>query len=175
MAGFSYRGQLNGAQNPVTADVVIGNTVTVTVGDAITVSGGFAALASAGSKVFGVVAGIVDTNGIDLDNASTSNYDGTWTSSSQTYVSASDNQTDKQVRVKVIVDPFALFYNDADGSLAITDEYLFFDVTSESQISASSGTTGAFQLWKRDPDGDGDASKGIFRFAEWFGTPYTQD
>lgn len=175
MAGFSLRGHLLGADNPVTRDLIIENSATVTVGDSVVDSGGFAALGTAGSKVLGVVAAIHDANGIDLDSTATDNYDGTWTSSSQTYVASSDNQTDKQVKVKVIADPFALFYNDADDDLTAAQEMRFFDLISEDQIDQSSGgSTGQFQLWKRDPDGDGDASKGLFRIAEWAGFPASQ-
>ncbi len=174
MAGFSFRGHLLGAQNPVTTDLIIGNSVTVTAGDAVNISGGFAALVTTGSKVFGIVAGIVDNNGIDLDNTAATNYDGTYTSSSNTYVASGDNQSDKKIKFKVICDPYALFYNDTTGSLVQADEKLFFDAADEDQITATSSTTGQFQLWKRDPDGDADLSKGIFRIAEWQGTPYAQ-
>jgi hypothetical protein len=171
--GFLLKGHLLGAQNPVTTDLIIGNSVVITEGDAVTVSGGFAALATAGSSVLGIVAAITDANGIDLDSTVPANYDGTWSSSTKTYTATSDNQTDKMVKVKVIADPFALFWNNTAGTLAVTDEKLFFDLQDEDNIADQAGhaTAGAFQLWKRDAD---TSTAGYFRIAEWQGNPYAQ-
>lgn len=180
MAGFELRGHLLGAMNPAVTDVIIANSQTLKVGDAVNLqafsSGGGCMRADATDKVFGVCIGIVDKNGIDLDNTDTANYDGTWTSSTKTYVAAADNMTDKTVKAKVVYDRYALFYNDSAGSLAVADEFKFFDVADQDQIADQDGhdTAGAFQLMKRDPDGDSDASKGIFRIAEWEGDPYAQ-
>ena len=180
MAGFEYRGQLNGAQNPVTHDIVIANSVTVKVGDVLTMtalsSGGGCSRAAAGSRVLGVCVGIVDKNGIDLDNTSTDNYDGTWTSSSKTYITSSDNKTDKLIAAKVVVDKYAVWYNDSAGSLAAADEFKYFDLTDQDQIANQDGhdTVGAFILIKRDPDGDADASKGLFVITESYLNAYTQ-
>lgn len=173
MAGFEYRGQLSGgSENPVTLPVVIGNSQTVKVGDAVKLvafsSGGGLCRATATEEVLGILVGITDKNGIDLDNADPANYDGTWTSSSKTYVSASANMTSKAVKGLVVVDPDALWYNDTAGSLAVADEYKFFDLADQDQIADQDGAdnAGAFVLVKRDPDGDADASKGIFKIAE---------
>ncbi len=180
MAGFEYRGQLNGAENPVVLDVVIANSITVKVGDVLNLAafsaGGGAERAVATEKVLGVCVGIVNKDGIDLDNADTASYDGTWTSSSKTYLTTSDNKTDKLIAAKLIVDPFALFYNDSAGSLAAADDMKYFDVADQDQIADQDGhdTAGAFQLIKRDPDGDSDASKGIFRMVETEMFPFAQ-
>lgn len=178
---FQYKGQLSGGkENPVKLKVKIANSNTVQKGDAVKLqalsSGGGIIRATAGSKVLGIVDGIVDKNGIDLDNSSADNYDGTWTSSSKEYTAAADNMTDKQVAALVTVDPEALWYNDAAGDLVAADEYKFFDLTSESQIADQNGhdTAGAFILIKRDPFGDEDASKGIFKIAEPAFQPYAQ-
>ena len=172
MAGFQYRGQLNGSENPVTLRVKIANSVTVKVGDALQMeafsSGGGAKRAVAGTEVVGICAGIVDANGIDLDNTNPSNFDGTWTSSSSTYLSSANNVTNKAVAALVVVDKEALWYNDTAGDLAVADEFKYFDLTDQDQIADQNGAdnAGAFILVKRDPDGDGDASKGIFKIAE---------
>jgi len=173
MAGFEYRGQLSGGkENPVTLSVIIGNSQTVKVGDAVKLvafaSAGGATRASAGEEILGICVGIVDKNGIDLDNTDPNNYDGTWTSSSKTYVATSDNMTDKTVKALVVVDKDALWYNDTAGTLAVADEYKFFDLTDQDQVANQDGAddSGALILMKRDPDGDGDASKGIFKLAE---------
>lgn len=180
MAGFEYRGQLSGAQDPVTLDMVIGNSQTIKVGDAVKLvafaSGGGVCRATATEEVLGICVGIVDKNGIDLDNTSTDNYDGTWTSSSKTYVSSADNKTDKLVKAKVVIDKEALWYNDSAGDLAAADEYKFFDVADQDQIADQNGAdnAGAFILVKRDPDNDGDASKGLFKIAEHEWDAYAQ-
>lgn len=180
MAGFEYRGQHSGAQDPVTLSVGIGNSQTIKVGDAVKLvafaSGGGVYRATAGEEVLGICVGIVDANGIDLDNANPANYDGTWTSSTKTYASASNNMTNKNVKALVVADKEALFYNDTAGDLAAADILKFFDLTDQDQIADQNGAdnAGAFILVKRDPDGDGDASKGIFKIAESELDPYVQ-
>jgi len=174
MAGFSLRGHLLGAANPVTRDAIVGNSQTVTVGDAVKMTDGFAQVCDANDRIMGIVAGITDANGIDLDSTQSDNYDGTWTSSAKTYVATSDNQTDKKVKVKMICDPYALFYNDADASLTSAMDMEFFSLIDEDQVDGdtNSATVGELQLWKRDPDSDADASKGIFRIVAWQGDAF---
>lgn len=181
MAGFEYRGQLNGSMDaPVVFPVLITNSETVKVGDAVQLeafsSGGGCKRAAAGTEILGIVAGIVNADGIDLDNANDTTFDGTWTSSVQTYAAASDNMTDKQVKALVIVDKNAKFYNDSAGALAAADEYKFFDLADQDQVANQNGAdaVGAMCLIARDPDGDGDASKGIFVIAESELDPYAQ-
>lgn len=180
MAGFEYRGQLDGnTGSPVTHRVLIANSSTVKVGDAVQMeafsSGGGCKRAAAGTEILGIVNGIVDADGIDLDNTGTT-IDGTWTSSAQTYAAASDNVTVAGVRAEVVVDKNSKFYNDSAGDLAAADEYKFFDLADQDQVANQNGsdTVGAMLLVERDPDGDGDASKGIFVIAESELDPYAQ-
>lgn len=168
MAGFEYRGQLNSSEAPVTLDVAIKNSATVKVGDAVYNDGNGATRATNSTSILGIVAGIVNANGIDLDNAPVDTYDGTWTSSTQTYVASADNMTDKKVRVKLIVDPMALFYNDADGNFTNPgDQGMFVKCADHDQIDedTTSATVGQFFIVKLDPDGDADASKCIVKIA----------
>lgn len=167
MAGFEYRGQLNGADNPVTIDVVIKNSATVKVGDAVYNDTNGLTRATNSTPILGIVAAITNADGIDLDNAPTSTYDGTWTSSSQTYVASADNITDKKVVAKVIADPFALFYNDGDGDMTINDVGTHMKLADQDQVTVGSpsATVGQMQLIKWDPDGDANASKGIFKIS----------
>jgi hypothetical protein len=71
-------------------------------------------------------------------------------------------------KVGIIVSPFALFSNDSSGTLATTNLMQFFDLTDEDTINqgSASDASGQFQLVGLDPDGDADASKGLFRIAE---------
>jgi hypothetical protein len=63
-----------------------------------------------------------------------------------------------------------LFFNDADDTLATTNLLQFFDLASADpntiSVSSASDTAGQFQLVQLDPDGDADASKGLFKIAE---------
>lgn len=168
MAGFEYRGQLNGADNPVTLKVAIKNSVAVKVGDMVYNDGNGLLRATSSTLVLGVVVGIVDANGIDLDNTSTSNYDGTWVSSTKTYTASSDNMTDKKVCALVVADENALWYNDSDGDFTNPgDVNLFTVLVDHDQVdeSETSATVGQVYIVKLDPDGDGDASKCIVKIA----------
>ncbi len=172
MAGFEYRGQINGAQNPILENLIIGNSVTVTVGDAVLLTTGFVALGTSSSVgIYGVVVGIVNDKGIDLDSAKADTYDGTWTSSSKTYVATADNQTDKKIKAVVCPDPMALWYNDSSGTLTTAMLKQHFKLSDEDQIdqSTNAAAVGQFQLWKLDPDEDADASKGLWRISLWQG------
>ena len=172
MAGFEYRGQINGAQNPILENLIIGNSVTVTVGDAVLLTTGFVALGTSSSVgIYGIVVGIVNDKGLDLDSAKADTYDGTWTSSSKTYVATADNQTDKKIRAVVCPDPMALWYNDSSGTLTTAMLKQHFKLTDEDQIDQGTNTAavGQFQLWKLDPDADADASKGLWRISLWQG------
>ncbi|OGO14231.1 MAG: hypothetical protein A2Y53_03755 [Chloroflexi bacterium RBG_16_47_49] len=174
MAGFEYRGQINGAENPVLENLIIANSQTITIGDAISMSGGYVIVGTSSTRIYGVVVGIVTNKGIDLDSAKADEYDGTWTSSSNTYVATSDNVTDKKIRAVVCPDPYALWYNDSDGDHVAADLKLFIKLADEDQIdeSETSATVGQFQVWKLDPDGDADASKGLYRIVSWQGDSF---
>lgn len=178
MAQFDYKGQMNGAENPVDIHVPIANSSTVAVGEAVKIqtfaSGGGVLRATAGSKILGVVVGIVTDAGIDIDNArSGTDYDGTWTSSSKTYAAASDNMTDKKVQAIVRIDPYSLWKNDSAGDLAAADILKYFDLTSATRVADQDGSdsAGALQLVEIDAD---DASVGVFRVSEPYQFTFAQ-
>ena len=170
MAGFKYAGNIKD-QETAREDVIIANSETITIGDVIVVSGGYATEGGAATLIFGVAEGFVDTKGIDLANAPTSNYDGTYTDGGVgvgTYVATSDNQTDKKVAVRVNVDPYALWKNTADEAIAITDQYQHFKcVAAGDQIdgNTNSATIGSMQLWKFQPDIGDATTDGLFRIS----------
>ncbi len=171
MAGFKYRGQISGAQDPILENLIISSSDTIVIGDAVSMSAGFVIPATSSTVVYGICVGIVSNKGIPLDNGASSEYDGTWTSSSGTYVASADNETNKKVRAVVCPDPMALWYDDSNGTLTTAMLKTFFKLTSASQIdqATSSATVGQFQLWKLDPDEDSDASKGLFKMSQWQG------
>lgn len=124
--GAKFKYNLAGRTSGIIRSFIIANSATITIGDMVKLSGGYIALAGANAKILGVVVGIVDKNGINLDNTKES-IDGTWTSSSQTYVAASDNQTDQAVRVLVDIDPFSVWSIEPDSTIGeLNADYLIY-------------------------------------------------
>lgn len=171
---FTYKGQLNGAENPIIRNVLIKNSASVAVGEALTFSSG-ADSAAAGNKILGICVGIVDKNGIDLDTTSTT-IDGTWVSSTKTYTAASDNMTVALVKAQVICDKNALFQVDANASISQAEECMKFNLSSATEMDGGAGVdaAGQFELVKYDPTGEGDASMGTYKICESYGDAYVQ-
>lgn len=163
MAGFKYRKNIDGSTGAPTILEGIGkNSVVFSEGDLIRVNtSGFIDVVDTGEAITGVVQGVVDAHGIKIDPD---------TGTLDTYTMASDNQTVAQKRVRYIPAlPHYLFYNDADASLTQAMDLKYFDTNDENDVdvaSATDSTTAQVQLIERDPDGDADASKGLFRIAE---------
>lgn len=163
--GFYPRKNISGPDIPTAFEFIIDNSETVTIGDAVDLNAGYIQVVDAGDNPLGVVVGIVDKNGVPVNHPD-ADVDGTVTGD-DTYASASDNQTDKMCKVQVIISPDVLYYNDADSTLTQAEVGTYFDVLSTGDQITSTGTTaGAFQLISLDPDGDGDASKGLFKICE---------
>lgn len=167
MAGFEYRGQLNGAENPATVDVVIKNSTAIAVGDCVSSDTAGLIAATNAVPILGVVVSLTNSDGIDFDNANTGTYTGTWVSSTQTYTAASDNVTVDECVAKCIVDPMALFYNDGDGVMALVDVgcHMKLDDKDQVTVGSPSATVGQVQVIKIDPNGTGDLSEGIFKIS----------
>ena len=172
MASFTYAGQLNSSESPVTIDVVIKNSAHVAVGEAVTLNSGVDS-ASTSSRILGICVGIYDVNGLALDNADTSQLDGTWVSSTQTYTAGNDNVTDDYVTVKVIVDKMSLFRNDSDATLTKAMVASHFHLATAGQIDGDTNAEDKGQFWlaKLDPE---DASVGFFCISESVMDPYVQ-
>lgn len=75
------------------------DSATLQVGDVCMLTAkGVEAADDAANPIYGLVTGIVTKKGVPLDQATvTTDYDGTWTSSTQEYAAAADNDTDKMV------------------------------------------------------------------------------
>lgn len=168
---FTYKGQLNGAENPVIRNFLIKNSASVAVGEALAFSSG-ADSAAAGDKILGICVGIVDKDGIGLDNTSWT-IDGTFVSSTKTYTAAADNVTVGYVRAQVITDKEALFYNDSDATMTPIMEGQKFNLTSATQIDGDTNVdaAGQFELVKWN---SADASAGTFKICESYGDAYAQ-
>lgn len=171
--GFRLRKSLYGVELPAGLQFRAANSATLKIGDAVRINtAGFLVRAGAGNPVAGILTGLYDNNGLNLFALGAATVGATLTADDQV-VTASDNQTRTTGHVigEVVCDPAGalLWYNDADGDLAATNDFQLFDVVAaSSQISQStaSDTSGQFQLVSRDPDGDSDASKGLFRITE---------
>ena len=174
MAKFDFVKHLLGADSPITTKAIIASSETITVGDAVKNSSGYIAACDANDRILGIVVGIVDQNGIDLDNTSADNFDGTWTKSTKTYIASADNATDKKVSVLVAMDPYAVFENEADADLTAAMRFSFFSLVDEDQVDGdtNSATVGEMMLWELDPREREDAAFGGFRLVSWQGDSF---
>lgn len=172
--GFYPRGNLlGGANTQPMYDFIIANSATIKIGDAVRENtAGFTVRAAAGEAILGVVEGIVDANGINVFSPRATGVTGTTLTPDDQVAVSSTNQSDatRNIKAQVKLDPAGhiLYYNDADSDLAATNDFQFFDSNAAGNqiVVGGSDSNGQWQLIKRDPDGDGDLSKGLFRIAE---------
>src|SRR3989344_3967754 len=165
MAGFKFRKTLRGdGVVPAELELVGANSIVFQIGDLIRINtGGFAALAVAGDLIYGVVTGVIDKNSGRTDpDADTLDI----------YTMTSDNQTVALRRIRCIpVLADYLFYNDADADFARTNLMQYFPINDENDVDGTTGndsTINTVRLIAIDPDGDADASKGLFQIVESF-------
>lgn len=163
MSGFKFRKSLHGSSEAGILELPGANSVVFQVGDAIRIDeDGKAALIVTGDNILGFVAGVVSKDGVSIDPDS-----GTL----DTYTMASNNETVAQNKIQYTpaLQEY-LFYNDADNTLAATNLFQLFDLNDENDVdvASASDTTGQVRLIQLDPDGDGDASKGLFQVVESF-------
>jgi hypothetical protein len=173
--GFRFRRSLYGGDLPAGLRFRVANSATIKIGDAVRVNNaGFLVRAAAGNPVLGILTGIVNNTGINVFGLGATTASATLTEDDQVATS-STNQTNNVatgwIEGEVVVDPAGalLWYNDADDTMAQTNVCQFYDVVAASaQIDESSAddSSGQFQCVVLDPDGDSDASKGLFRIAE---------
>lgn len=171
--GFFLRKNLTSVDAPSSVDILLAGSTTVTIGDLVRVNtSGLLVTAASGEVVGGVLVGIVDQNGVSVFSPRATGTSGATLTGDDTVATASTNATDatKNLKGQVVLDPAgaSLFYNDADGDFAQTNLFQFFDVANGDQVTQGSAgdANGQVQLIQLDPDGDGDASKGLFRINE---------
>lgn len=167
--GFTPRRSLITSESPVLVEFVIGNSKTITIGDAIVLSAGYAQASGGGDTLAGICVGIVDSKGVNVFERG-ADVDGTLTGD-DTYVSASDNTTDKQCKVQLIVDTMYLFENTADSTLTAAEVGLFADcnATADQITGTATSTQAQFQLVElvtTDISGAASTTKGLFRICE---------
>lgn len=182
--GFDYRGSLAGVDSsPVSMDLIIDDSATLTLGDVVVVDAdGFIDVAGAGGPVLGVLIGIVDQDGINVfETGRAGGTSGSTLSGDDTITVSSTNTTDATRKLKgrvALPIGHAKFYNDADDTLAQANLFQFFDLNSTGDnvdVATASDANGQVQLIEIDPDGDGDASKGIFIINECILGPQNVD
>lgn len=167
MSGFSYRKNIDGSsQAPVNKNLVAAASVVFQVGDLIRINAaGRAALLTAGDVCLGVVTGVTTKDGTPLTPDS-----GTL----DTYTMASDNISNAAKNYKVSYIPALanyLFYNDGDADVTVAKLFMYFPVNDENDVDLTTGSDTVLdtvRLIEIDPDGDGDASKGLFQIVESF-------
>lgn len=171
---FEYRKNLSGNMAaPIPVKIKVANSTTIKRGQAVRVNtAGFIVPNGAANAALGIVAGLIDNNGVPVNAFQyDSGRTGHTNSGDDTVVTASDNQT-RTLAVYAEVEvglESVLFFNDANGDFADTNLLQFFDLVSTSdQVDQATAldTNGVLQLIQLDPDGDGDASKGLFRINE---------
>ena len=160
---FLFRKSIDGSSSPpVNLYAIAKDSIAFQVGDLIRINtSGFADVVDQGECIGGVCVGVVDINGLPVtpDSGTTDTWTMGSTNSSATY---------KKV-VFIPAFPQYLFYNDADGTLTQAMEFEYFDTNDENDVDIARATdtwSAQVQLISRDPDGDADASKGLFRIVE---------
>lgn len=159
---FKFRKNLDGSAYTPSLIYGIGkNSIIFTIGDAVRWNtSGFLDLVDSTEQVAGIVVSAVDTNGLPV--ATDSGTTNTWTM-------GGSNQTITLNELAIIpAFPHYAFSCDTDTTMTESDFGKYFNINSTSDgiiTSGESDTIGTliFQLIGLDPDGDGDASKGLFR------------
>ena len=142
LQGFEPRGSLAGDLTQATFPFIVKNATLITAGNAVVLNAGFVENATALNDGFHGILGVA---------------------------TATVTGTTGSATVGVICDPNVVYYNDADGSLAQADVGKVYQIVVTSGKQYVDQTTGAAEsankmiLIKKDPDGDKDASKGLFK------------
>lgn len=172
--GFYLRKSLMGVDNPASLPFLITLSSTLTIGDAVRLTtAGTVSVVTTGESILGIVVGLVDKNGVNVFSPRASGTAGTTLTADDTVTVSATNVSDatRNLKALVVLDPggYLLWYNDADDDMAQTNVGQCFDVNSTGDIidvASATDATAQFQLLELDPDGDSDASKGLFRINE---------
>jgi hypothetical protein len=172
--GFEFRQSLIGLEHPAVQEFILDDSATFTLGDMVRIdTDGLLVVNGVGNTILGLLVGIVDQNGINVFSPRAQGVAGATLTPDDTIATSSTNSSDgtRKLKGQVIVDPAGtnLYYNDTNGDLTQSMVGAAFDLTSAGdRIDQGTPTdaTAQMQLLEIDPDGDGDASKGLFRIVE---------
>ncbi|MGH2613202.1 MAG: hypothetical protein ACRDFB_09185 [Rhabdochlamydiaceae bacterium] len=177
--GFSYTKAILGVDAPNQLLFILKSSSQFTIGDAVRLntSGLLVRCANTDPAVLGIVQGFYDQTGnlgVFSPRISGAAIAGATLTPDDTITTASDNSSNGLKKLSAYVIPNiageVLYRNVANGSLTQVNVGAFFNVVSSNagQIDQASAsfTNGQFQLVSLDPDGDSDATKGLFRIAQ---------
>ena len=175
--GFEFKKSLYpGLSNPAVIEVILANSAgPLTIGDAVKFSSGYLDGCAADYAMLGILVGFVTKNGENIFK--TKDSIGGTKSGDDTFTAASTNSTVAQVKGVVVVDPMALFFGYANGTLtaAMVGQWFNGAVTDGTYVdsveySTAQGTwsvgTQQFQLVERVTtldDGSSSTTAGLFR------------
>lgn len=152
---FIPRGSLATNSAPVLRSMIIANSITVTDYDSVKLASGFAALGTTGALVFGHVVGLVTADGVGLLTSGAAGAQiGSFTN---TYLTASDNQTVGKVKVMCDISKHSLFSGEESAAIGGTTGSNLAgytqDLSDEDTLSETSAatTTGQYMGWGVDP------------------------
>ena len=159
--GFQFKYNLAGRTTGIQRIYTINNSATITVGDMVQLSSGYVALAGAGARIMGVVVGLVDKDGLDMDSSrrSITGSGASYTASTKTVVAGSDNSSTDYLKAVIDIDPMSVFSGTSDDtSYGDTQARLvgcFVDIVAASdQADDDTAATTQAQLfiWGADPE-----------------------
>ena len=141
------------------ASYIIDNSDTMYIGDLVTINidGHATLITSSDEKIAGVCVGFVGKSGEQI------------TLTGNDYLTVdSDNETVDQTKAIIDIGRNILIQIDSDDSLAATNLGQFFDTNNSYQVDVAdaSDSSGALQLVKLDPEGNSDASMGVYYIAD---------
>lgn len=175
--GFQFKRHLTPSiETPATLEVILANSAgPLTIGDIVGWSSGYLAGVGADAAFLGVLVGFVTNDGENIFKTKQSI--GGTISGDDTFTAASNNATVKKVKGVVVVDPMALFFGYANGTLtaamvgqwfngAVTDGTYVDSVEYSTAQGAWSVGTQQFQLVELVTtleDGSASTTAGLFR------------
>lgn len=180
--GFSFKYNLAGRTSGILRTFIIENSATMTIGDMVRGSydsgaaNGMVELAAAGNPILGVVVGIVDKDGIDMDNSRVTLSSGSWATATHTATTGSDNTTVDQIKAIVDIDPLSVWSATPDAAIgtttssgssdqlgSYTDIVAASDQPDETNNSAAFNTVAQLFIWGVDPEL---STNGLYSVAE---------
>lgn len=115
---FSNVGTLSPFGAPVKLFRTIANSITITVNDSVKLSSGFIALGTTGALVFGHVQGIVTSKGMPMTSTGIAGAD--FGSFTNTFLTASDNQTVAQFKAECDISKLTLYSGEESATIGTT-------------------------------------------------------
>jgi len=170
--GFNFKYNLAGRTSGILRNVIIADSATITIGDLVKLTSGEVVLAAAGGQAFGVVVGIVDKDGINMDQSkrSVAGTNASWTSSTYTFVAGSDNSSVDYVQAVIDFDPFSVWSAQPDSTIGGDTESdligCYTDVVAASDQpdeNTAATTQATLFIWGVDPE---DTTRGLYSIAE---------